>query len=399
MQQYTVCKGDTLERIAASRGLTKAHIINANPWAEEQPYLMPGQIIFLPSSPRRRYVIQPCDSLEKVAAAFQVSEVSLIEMNPGLSRSYFPEGRVLVLPHAERNRIVYPEGEYGYLHLNRDIERLVHTYPQMKSGTIGESVLGKPIPYVKIGEGSRNIHVNASIHANEWLTTPCILRFVEEYAAALNAGKRWNGYNPKHWFAQCTLWVVPMVNPDGVELVQEGVQPSNPFYSLLTEWNGGRIDYRHWKANMNGVDLGDQFPAHWEEEVQRRGKKRPGPRDYAGTAPLSEPEAAALAAFTVRTSPDAAISLHSQGQEIYWNYRNYEPKESREWSRRLGQASGYRPVKLEGSDAGYKDWFIQEFRRPGFTVEIGLGKNPLPLEDFENVALETGLVVAELLSI
>lgn len=399
MQQYTVCKGDTLERIAASRGLTKAHIINANPWAEEQPYLMSGQIIFLPSTPRRRYVIQPCDSLEKVAAAFQVSEVSLIEMNPGLSRSYFPEGRVLVLPHAERNCIVYPEGEYGYRHLNRDMERLVHTYPQIQSGTIGESVLGKPIPYVKIGEGSRNIHVNASIHANEWLTTPCILRFVEEYAAALMAGKRWNGYNPRHWFAQCTLWVVPMVNPDGVELVQEGVQPSNPFYSLLTEWNGGRIDYRHWKANMNGVDLGDQFPAHWEEEVQRRGKKRPGPRDYAGTAPLSEPEAAALAAFTVKTSPDAAISLHSQGQEIYWNYRNYEPKESREWSRRLGQASGYRPVKLEGSDAGYKDWFIQEFRRPGFTVEIGLGKNPLPLEDFENVALETGLVVAELLSI
>nr|WP_318671726.1 M14 family zinc carboxypeptidase [Paenibacillus sp. PSB04] len=123
------------------------------------------------------------------------------------------------------------------------------------------------------------------------------------------------------------------------------------------------------------------------------------PRDYPGTAPLTEPEAAALAAFTLETSPDAAVSLHSQGQEIYWNYRNYEPKESREWSRRLGQVSGYRPVKLEGSDAGYKDWFIQHFRRPGFTVEVGLGKNPLPLEDYDQISLDVGLILAELMSL
>ncbi|MDR0270594.1 M14 family zinc carboxypeptidase [Paenibacillus sp.] len=399
MQQYTVCKGDTLDRIAASRGLSRNHIINVNPWVGEQPYLVPGQIIFLPSSPRRRYAIQTGDSPDRVAAAFHVSEASLFEMNPGLSQSYFPEGRVLVLPHPEKNRVVYLEGEYGYRHLCHDISRLTQSYRRITAGTIGESVLGKPIPYLKIGEGARKIHVNASIHANEWITTPCIMHFIEDYARAYKLGNRWNGYDPSQWYEQCTLWVVPLVNPDGVELVQEGVQPSNPYFEQLTEWNGGRSDYRHWKANINGVDLGDQFPAHWEEEVQRRGKSFPGPRDYAGTSPLSEPEAEALAAFTVKTSPDAVISLHSQGQEIYWNYRNYEPKESREWSRRLGQANGYRPVKLEGSDAGYKDWFIQEFRRPGFTVEIGLGKNPLPLEDFDNLALETSLVVAELLSI
>ncbi|KHF37341.1 Gamma-D-glutamyl-L-diamino acid endopeptidase 1 [Paenibacillus sp. P1XP2] len=184
MQQYTVNKGDTLDRIAASRGLSRTHIINANPWVGEQPYLVPGQIIFLPSSPRRRYVIQPGDSPDKVAAAFRIREASLLEMNPGLSRSYFPEGRVLVLPHAESDRIVRLEGEYGYRHLCRDIVRLSEAYPRLSSGTIGESVLGKPIPYVKIGNGKKVIHVNASIHANEWITTPCIMHFIEEYAAA-----------------------------------------------------------------------------------------------------------------------------------------------------------------------------------------------------------------------
>lgn len=399
MQQYSVRKGDTIHRIAASKGLSVTHIINANPWAAEQPYLIPGQSLYLPSSPRRRYTTQAGDTLESIISTFQIPKESFLEMNPGISSSFFPEGRMLVLPSSAKGNIVEPLGEYGYHDLNEDTRKLTECYSTIQAGSIGESVLGKPLLYLKIGEGSRQIHVNASIHANEWITTPCLMRFVEEYALGLQTGRRWNGYDPVQWFQQCTLWIVPMVNPDGVELVQEGINPGHPYYEQLTEWNGGRRDYRHWKANIHGVDLGDQFPAHWEEEVLRRGKRFPSPRDYAGTAPLSEPEAAALAAFTVKTSPDAAISLHSQGQEIYWNYRNYEPKESREWSRRLGQVSGYRPVKLEGSDAGYKDWFIQHFRRPGFTVEVGLGKNPLPLEDYDNISLEVGLVVAELMSI
>jgi g-D-glutamyl-meso-diaminopimelate peptidase len=164
------------------------------------------------------------------------------------------------------------------------------------------------------------------------------------------------------------------------------------------KWNGGRRSFRHWKANIRGVDLGDQFPAHWEEERERRGVLLPSPRDYSGPEPLSEPEAAALAALAEGKPGEAAVSLHSQGGEIYWNYRGYEPPESRELADKLAIASSYRAVELTGSDAGYKDWFIQAFRKPGFTVELGSGKNPLPLTDFEDMALETGLILATLLS-
>ena len=51
----------------------------------------------------------------------------------------------------------------------------------------------------------------------------------------------------------------------------------------------------------------------------------------------------------------------------------------------LGHSNGYKPVKLRGSDAGYKDWFIQEFRKPGYTVEVGLGINPLPIDSFPDL--------------
>ena len=37
------------------------------------------------------------------------------------------------------------------------------------------------------------------------------------------------------------------------------------------------------------------------------------------------------------------------------------------------------------SFAGYKDWFIQNFRRPGYTIEVGSGTNPLPLSQFEEI--------------
>jgi g-D-glutamyl-meso-diaminopimelate peptidase len=65
--------------------------------------------------------------------------------------------------------------------------------------------------------------------------------------------------------------------------------------------------------------------------------------------------------------------------------------------RRLGRASGYEPVKLSGSDAGYKDWFIQHFRRPGFTVEAGYGENPLPMSKFDAIYVELQPLLLEAL--
>ncbi|MGG1518422.1 M14 family metallocarboxypeptidase [Paenibacillus oryzisoli] len=274
---------------------------------------------------------------------------------------------------------------YGYERLSSELNRLNKIYPFVQVATIGKSVMGRELYALRIGYGARCIHVNAGMHANEWITTPLLMQFVEETACAYARGTALRGSNIRRLLADNTLWVVPMVNPDGVELVLQGLTPEHPYYEQLLEWNGGSEDVIHWKANIRGVDLNDQFPAHWEEEKARREHDRPGPRDYGGEAPLSEPEAAALAAFTSSQSFDFVIALHTQGREIYWNYRDYEPAESECMADRLAMASGYEAVKLTGSDAGYKDWFIEQFRRPGFTVEIGFGVNPLPIETFSKL--------------
>ncbi|WP_312029526.1 M14 family metallopeptidase [Paenibacillus sedimenti] len=271
---------------------------------------------------------------------------------------------------------------YGYWTLCNELERLSRIYPFLRIEPIGRSVMGKSIPAIGIGHGTKRIHYNASFHANEWITTPLLMQFLEDLSCAYARGTAWRGANIRRMLSEATLWLVPMVNPDGVDLVLQGVTPDHSHGDLLLAWNGGSPDFRNWKANIRGVDLNDQFPAHWEEEAARRGRSGPGERDYGGEAPLTEPEAIAMANFTEKHSFDLVMALHTQGQEIYWNYRDYEPQESEALADRLALASNYCAVKLTGSDAGYKDWFIQHYRRPGFTIEVGFGVNPLPVETF-----------------
>ena len=220
---------------------------------------------------------------------------------------------------------------------------------------IGNSVLEEPLWLVRVGNGPRTVHINACVHANEWLTSRLLwdgLTYLLELAHI-------------DLFKRCTIDVVPMVNPDGANLCLDG-----------------RTD---WKANANGVDLNDQFPAGWLVEKNRRQIYQPSSQDFAGDLPLSEPEAQALVRLVRQSDYQSVMSVHSQGEEIYWNYRGYEPVQSAEWASHLATVSGYASVALSNSDAGFKDWFIQEYARPGFTVEVGMGRNPLPLSDFPDI--------------
>lgn len=279
-------------------------------------------------------------------------------------------------------KIVDTGKAYGYADLIEDITRLEERYPFIQVDSIGMSVLGKSIPVLRMGSGANQVHFNGSFHANEWITSLLLMKFIEEYAEAYMNAERLYGSDVCERFVHTTLWIVPMVNPDGVELVHGRISSEDPRYAQALKWNNGLIDFSGWKANIRGIDLNDQFPAGWDREKERRELFGPGPRDYGGEEPLCEPEACAMAEFTRNHFFRMVLAIHTQGEEIYWNYRDMEPPESEDIVNRLAQASTYAPVKLDDSDAGYKDWFIQEFRRPGFTVEAGLGVNPLPLEQF-----------------
>jgi len=251
------------------------------------------------------------------------------------------------------------------------VDALAARFPHMLVDIYGTSRLGRPLYALTIGAGPCAVMINASHHANEWITTLIALRFLENYAAA-----------PLENVSVC---VIPMVNPDGVDLVTGGIAPNRPAYQAAQQLSHNFPN--DWKANIIGVDLNSNYPAHWEKAQQHkfeRGYIQPGPRDFVGPHPLSEPESTAMVAYTHLRDFDATISLHTQGEEIYWRYQDFNPPRADALAHIMSDISGYirEDVPSESSHAGYRDWFIQTFNRPGFTIECGYGENPLPITDF-----------------
>ena len=133
-----------------------------------------------------------------------------------------------------------------------------------------------------------------------------------------------------------------------------------------------------------------QFPAGWQQAKQikyAQGFNKPAPRDFVGDGPLVAREALAVYNFTLQHNFRLVIAYHTQGKEIYWTFQNYRPMMAEFIGQQFSRVSGYKlaQVPFNSSFAGYKDWFIQNYNRPGYTIEAGLGQNPLPIEQFGEI--------------
>ena len=273
------------------------------------------------------------------------------------------------------------------------IHRLTRHYPACRAETLTETAFGRPVTALVIGSGPRQVLFTAAHHANEWITALVLLKFAEELAEAIAGNGRIWGVSAANIHRNVTVRLVPMVDPDGVDLVTGAIEPGS------REYEGARALSEHypdipfpagWKANLLGTDLNLQYPAGWlrAREIKfSQGFTRPGPRDYVGRAPLDQRESRALARYTGETDPAVVLALHTQGEVIYWQYADYEVPGARELGEEFARVSGYAlaDTPYESAFAGYKDWFIRDFRRPGYTVEAGAGENPLPLADFDGI--------------
>ena len=270
---------------------------------------------------------------------------------------------------------------------------LTERYPFLRSEVLTTTAFGRPVRALVVGEGERKVLYSASHHANEWITTLVLLKFVEELAAAIETDGKLYGVPARTISRAATIYLVPMVDPDGVDLVTGAIQPGTLEYETARRIGDSFPDIPFpdgWKANLLGVDLNLQYPAGWLQarEIKfMQGYNRPAPRDYVGRAPLSQRESIALAQYTDDTDPALVLALHTQGKVIYWQFKDYEVPGARELAEEFARLSGYamEDTPYESSFAGYKDWFIQNWRRPGFTIEVGSGENPLPLSQFDEI--------------
>ena len=275
----------------------------------------------------------------------------------------------------------------------RAIGDLTAKYPFLRTEVLTQTAQGRTLQTLVIGNGPRKVIYSAAWHANEWITTPILLKFVEEFAEALVSGGKIFGIAANDLAAKATIYTVPMVNPDGVDLVTDAIKQGQTAYQeakAIADTFPAIPFPDGWKANLNGVDLNLQFPAGWlrAREIKfLQGYNRPAPRDYVGRAPLTQRETKAMAGYTEYIDPALVLAYHTQGKEIYWSFMDYEVPDARRLGEKLAQVSGYTLTEPapNSSYAGYKDWFIKEFRRPAYTIEAGSGTNPLPLSQFDEI--------------
>ena len=275
----------------------------------------------------------------------------------------------------------------------RYLQQIAGKYPFTRLEEVGATDFQRPIWMLTIGTGKRHVLFTAAHHANEWITALVLLKYAEDLAEAIQNEVILYGQRAKEMAEAVTIHIIPLVNPDGVDLVNGAIPADSGQYVQARKL---AEDYPSipfpdgWKANLLGVDLNLNYPAGWLQarEIKfSQGYTTPGPRDYVGRSPLNQMETQALAELTTRLDPALILAYHSQGKEIYWKFKDYVVPGARELGEVMARVSGYRlaDTPYESSFAGYKDWFIQTFRRPGYTVEVGSGENPLPLSQFPEI--------------
>ena len=371
---------EALKSFQRQNGLRADGVAGPQTWRALHPYLT-GYI---------NYTVKNGDTLYRLAVHYNTTLRAIETANPKIDPFNLQPGQRLLIPLSFP--VVPTQIRFTSTVLALCAEGLTARYPFIQQGFLGSSVMGKPLYYLAIGTGENQVFFNAAHHANEWITSTLMMKFLENYAAAYAAGKQLHGESAEALYRMTTLYIAPMVDPDGVDLVT-GALTGGPYYDQAVRLAAGypSIPFPEgWKANIDGIDLNLQYPAGWEnarEIKYAKGFTKPGPRDFVGPAPLAAPESKAVYLFTLSHSFTITLSYHSQGEVIFWKYLDYEPAGSYAIAQQFGEVSGYQVelVPAESGYAGYKDWFILKYNRPGYTIEVGRGVSPLPLSQFDQI--------------
>ena len=360
--------------------LTVDGVVERNTWQRLMPYI----------NGYTNYTVKNGDTIYSIAQKFSTTVRRIVFANPRISSNNISIGQKLIVPFG---RIVRTDMSYYFELLQLNINSLKTVYPFLQVGSIGKSVMGKDLTYIKIGTGEKEVFYSGAIHSNEWITAPLLMKFIENFCRSYVNNSRIFGYSSRQIFDDVSIYIVPMVNPDAVDLVVGALDQNTEEYLNARNLANNYPDIPFpagWKSNIVGVNLNLQFPAGWEiarDIKYAQGYTSPGPRDFVGYSPLTEPEALAMYNFTLIHNFSLILAYHTQGRVIYWKYLNYNPPQARIIGERFAEISGYllEITPTESGYAGYKDWFIKEYNRPGYTIEVGRGNNPISILQFPTI--------------
>jgi carboxypeptidase T len=265
-------------------------------------------------------------------------------------------------------------GEFhSYAELEQDLMALADTYPDLAMVVdIGDSLEGRNIYALKISDNAWAEENEAAViflgchHAREWISVevPYLLGNYLFYNYSIDS-------EVKHLVDNCAIWIVPLVNPDGLE------------YSIHF--------YRYWRKNRRdngdgtfGVDLNRNYGYEWGYD-NLGSSPDPSSDVYRGPGPFSEPEAQAVRDFINQKEFQALVSYHSFSQVILypWGYTSWPTNQeallyeiAEKMSALIEPVNGryYEPGRSGASlyltNGDTTDWSFGNYGIPSYTIEL-----------------------------
>ena len=289
--------------------------------------------------------------------------------------------------------IVNTQLPYDYCRLCEDVKVLCENFPALAYTLPGRTRKGSGLYLLTLGRGEKKIFLNGGHHGMEWVTSLWLMAYTESILHHQEQKEAFFGVDISMLFQNLQIFMMPMVNPDGIELALHGAKEEEQDYAVLFAYNKNSPDFSSWQANAGGIDLNHNYDAGFEKAKameQSHGITGPGRTRYGGEFAFCEPETQVIKELLEKHTFALCIAYHSQGEVIYYDYLGRVPQGSRELVKIYSAFSGYQPDYVEGiaSYGGFKDYVIHKYNTPALTIELGSGTNPLPLSQFASIFLK-----------
>ncbi len=269
---------------------------------------------------------------------------------------------------------------------NYDLAQLLSTTKALcdKSGlsfdVLTRSILGKEIPVFRLGQGKKTVVYVAGHSGTDSLLSAVLLDFLCDYLTQYEKKGKVFDTSLSYLFTERSILLVPLLNPDGVDYVLEGVFEDNPLCARVRHMNGGD-DFSTWRANARGVDLTHNYStgffAHKEWE-RRQGIISGAYEAYSGEYPESEPETAALCRLLRFLGEDilGVLDLQLGDGKLYCSCKDKLSAKTMAAGRILGRALALRDPtpQMVAPTGGLADWCIEKLSRPAYRLTCDISR-------------------------
>jgi len=280
---------------------------------------------------------------------------------------------------------------YSYAEMMEDLNELQRYYPEcVKVETRGKSYQGRAIPVVTFGNptAQQKVMIQSAIHAREYLSAQLVMAMLEHYAKNYSTGS-YQGRSLRDLFQQVGLVILPMVNPDGVEIAQKGEKgaKTEDVRLWIRQHTQAGVSHTQIKSNARGVDLNRNFQNGFGKD--RKVKWNKDYSHYPGEYPHSEIESQLLLTIAQEHNYVCFLNYHTCGNLVYYGCKNASERvntKALKMSQLIKRHTGF-PLYGPTTSPECGSWADEVevlYGRPSATIELGT-RNPVPIAEFSDL--------------